>query len=261
MATKKKAVVKVDRKQALALLSGSRVEPPAPKSAKPTPIRIAKVPTAPVMAPEPRRPAPTPKPVPLPSFDLARAPAIPVAAFTVSTAPGLPEAVSTEVQMPKAPPGHNYTEPMLMLFQDIDRWYHCVVWEERDAKNKPVRLHIARRADTGQVIHEHRPPQEIAFVRETSAKTMPKFFLQYLKGKLPEVGGNSSAYEKLGVPKPVIVQEVAPERARDHDELYARAARLLEVPEDELRKKYGHLNPGLQMMNLRNRLRGKGYEV
>lgn len=44
-------------------------------------------------------------------------------------------------------------------------------------------------------------------------------------------------------------------------ELYARAAKLLKVPQDELKKKYAHLNNGLQAMSLRNRLRGAGFQV
>lgn len=42
------------------------------------------------------------------------------------------------------------------------------------------------------------------------------------------------------------------------DEVYAAASPVLGVPEPDLRAKYGHLNPGLQVMNLRNRMRAKG---
>jgi aryl carrier-like protein len=47
----------------------------------------------------------------------------------------------------------------------------------------------------------------------------------------------------------------------DLAEAYERAARLLGTSVEDLEKKYGHLNNGLQMMNLRNRLRAKGHNV
>jgi hypothetical protein len=39
------------------------------------------------------------------------------------------------------------------------------------------------------------------------------------------------------------------------DQIYAEAARVLVVPEDALRAKYAKLNPGMQRMNLGNRIR------
>jgi hypothetical protein len=42
------------------------------------------------------------------------------------------------------------------------------------------------------------------------------------------------------------------------DEVYAAASPVLGVPEPDLRAKYGHLNPGMQRMNLGNRMRAKG---
>lgn len=39
------------------------------------------------------------------------------------------------------------------------------------------------------------------------------------------------------------------------DDTYTIAARFLRVPEDELRQRYGHLNPGQQRMNLGNKMR------
>jgi ElaB/YqjD/DUF883 family membrane-anchored ribosome-binding protein len=38
--------------------------------------------------------------------------------------------------------------------------------------------------------------------------------------------------------------------------LYPTVAKILGVPESELRERYGHLNKGQQSMNLRNRVRG-----
>lgn len=40
------------------------------------------------------------------------------------------------------------------------------------------------------------------------------------------------------------------------DSVYREAASVLKVPEGELREKYGHLNVGMQRMNLGNRIRG-----
>lgn len=44
-------------------------------------------------------------------------------------------------------------------------------------------------------------------------------------------------------------------RGKSLDEAYTTAARFLRVPEDELRTKYGHLNPGQQRMLCGNAIR------
>lgn len=44
-------------------------------------------------------------------------------------------------------------------------------------------------------------------------------------------------------------------RTMSLDDVYQHAATALAVPEDELRQKYGHLNKGMQRMNLGNRIR------
>lgn len=44
-------------------------------------------------------------------------------------------------------------------------------------------------------------------------------------------------------------------RGKDIDQCYAIAAKVLEVPEKELRAKYAKLNVGMQRMNLGNRIR------
>lgn len=44
--------------------------------------------------------------------------------------------------------------------------------------------------------------------------------------------------------------------ARTLDDVYRVAAKELGVAETELREKYKHLNPGMQRMNLGNRMRG-----
>ena len=42
---------------------------------------------------------------------------------------------------------------------------------------------------------------------------------------------------------------------KDLDQVYAMAAKALKEDEADLRKKYGHLNPGMARMNLGNRMR------
>jgi len=44
-------------------------------------------------------------------------------------------------------------------------------------------------------------------------------------------------------------------RGKSLDETYTAAARFLRVPENDLRTKYEHLNPGQQRMNLGNKIR------
>lgn len=44
-------------------------------------------------------------------------------------------------------------------------------------------------------------------------------------------------------------------RGKDLDTVYKAAAKLLKEPEADLRKRYKHLNPGMQRMNLGNRMR------
>jgi hypothetical protein len=44
-------------------------------------------------------------------------------------------------------------------------------------------------------------------------------------------------------------------RGLDLDKVYAIAAKALGTPEKELRAKYAHLNPGMQRMNLGNKMR------
>lgn len=45
-------------------------------------------------------------------------------------------------------------------------------------------------------------------------------------------------------------------RGKSLDEIYSETSKHLGVPATELKRKYGHLNEGMQRMNLGNRLRG-----
>lgn len=121
----------------------------------------------------------------------------------------------------------------------------------------------------------------------------PAQFMEYLKERILRWGGADQAYELLGVekpksppvPEPIRVKQdgteeqmpsgpasasspkpAKPKRPKSTapaiplDEMYKQAAKVLGEKEPDLRKKYAHLNPGLQGMNLRNRMRAKGVE-
>lgn len=45
-------------------------------------------------------------------------------------------------------------------------------------------------------------------------------------------------------------------RGKSLDEVYAIAAKATGMPQTQLRSNYGHLNPGMQRMNLGNKVRG-----
>jgi hypothetical protein len=152
---------------------------------------------------------------------------------------------------------------LLVMFHDgsadVNRHYHALAWMER-VKGEVVALHLLYN-DDGKVTHERRKPDEVQYLEAGMGKTTALQFEEYLRNKLVAHGGNAGAYEHLRVPKPVVEAVVSPEKKADLDELYTRAAGVLGVSEADLRKKYGPLNPGLQAMNLRNRLRHKGKAV
>jgi hypothetical protein len=169
----------------------------------------------------------------------------------------------------------------LAMYQDADhRWSHALTWVERrlwpctEHNDRPkkgcttcmhtagpiVAVHVVRN-DDGKILHERKRSDEVQFLEATGVKSTAAEFEEYLRQKLVANGGNLGAYEHLRVERPSVEAVVSPDKKADHDELYARAARVLKVPEADLRKRYGHLNPGLQAMNLRNRLRKAGRAV
>lgn len=170
---------------------------------------------------------------------------------------------------------------MLAFARDSDQrfshtltWTECRKWPCDEHNDRPqkgcvtcmhttgpiIAVHMIRNED-GRVVHDRVKPEEVQFLEATDVKTTAAEFERYLREKLVANGGNLGAYEHLGIERPVVEAVVSDEKKADHDELYARAARVLNVPEADLRAKYGHLNPGLQAMNLRNRLRAKGKTV
>lgn len=163
---------------------------------------------------------------------------------------------------------------MLCIWRgEVERCYFGLVRLEVDGDVKGVQAMFV--GSTGCVHHRHYPPtirsqkgdkvvDTVSFAVPTLVKTTVGQMLDYFTRRLMLVGGDAAAYEALGVDKPlveVVVTAVSPAKARELDDLYARAAKLLGVPDDELRERYSHLNRGLQAMNLRNRLRAKGHNV
>lgn len=161
----------------------------------------------------------------------------------------------------------------LQHFRDSDSVRTAVVWEERENHKGEdgkfsVRVkcwHLLYTGDQGQVVHgtltrdqAHHPA---VLVPMTANRTTPEEFEEYLRGRLRRFGGRAEVWGILGLERPPQESASLPASRGAHDAMYQRAAELLKVPEADLRKRYGHLNPGLQQMNLRNRLRGKGFNV
>lgn len=153
-----------------------------------------------------------------------------------------------------------FTERMLALARNSDQKFaHVLVWfEKRD--NRTVALHTLRNQD-GRIEHKRTSADNLQYLEATNVISTAAEFEGYLRKKLVAYGGNPGAYEHLGVGRPSVEAVVSVEKKAEHDELYARTARVLKVPEKELREKYGHLNPGLQAMSLRNKLRKAGRSV
>lgn len=166
---------------------------------------------------------------------------------------------------PAPPPKPSAIDPFeqraLCWYRDTDRVVMGVVWREKDARDRVV-FHILNTANNGSVEHRILPASEAKYITDARVLATAQDFETYLRGRLEKYGGTRSAYKVLNVEPPAQTMESATDEAADRlAELYSRAARLLGVPEPELRKKYGHLNPGLQRMNLGNRLRAKGHNV
>ena len=66
---------------------------------------------------------------------------------------------------------------------------------------------------------------------------------------LVAIGSDKNAHKHTKGP------EMTNDNTETLDETYRRGAAAVGVPEKELREKYGHLNLGMQKMNLNNRLR------
>lgn len=151
----------------------------------------------------------------------------------------------------------------------------ALVWEERELRKegegKDAKFHIVGKCwhvlytgDMGQPNHQvvskadaHHPNT----FKPCTSKNTPEEALEYWRERARRFGAPSAVWRIMGLEAPAHDPKSAPESQAAHDEMYRRAAEKLGIPEAELRKKYGHLNPGLQQMNLRNRLRAKGVTV
>ncbi len=170
---------------------------------------------------------------------------------------------------------------MLCIWRgELDRCHYALVRCVRvvEAPPRTGRLHSIQAAfvnGTGGVSCETYPPtyktrsgielHTMDLAEPTTTHTSVDDMVAYLKRRLLLVGGDSAAYEALGLdrPKQVDVGGITanPEKDKELADLYARAALIMKVPVGELRKRYSHLNRGLQAMNLRNRLRERGSNV
>jgi hypothetical protein len=97
----------------------------------------------------------------------------------------------------------------------------------------------------------------------STVRTTAQEFEDYLRKKVwTQKTATAEVFKYLGLKKPKQPPVVANAETNEHlNELYARAAKVMGLDEEEVRKKYSHLNPGLQAMNLRNRLRARGQTV
>lgn len=160
---------------------------------------------------------------------------------------------------------------MLVMFRNQDRFFHAVLWLERHQPVKgqalddaPLfRIHYLYSSTDGKVSYATAPPEDVRCIsRVKHSRTTVEQFEEYLRARLTKWGGTpAQVYDLLDVPKPEVVVEVSDEKRADLEELYRRAAKAMELTVTELHTRYGHLNPGLQAMNLRNRLRSLGQAV
>lgn len=151
---------------------------------------------------------------------------------------------------------------------------HALSWMEYEKEDvgstrtvgRPHRLHVIQSTELG-VEHLTFAPDSGRYVYPTSVRTTAQEFQNYLANRLAQSRTQHDAqiYALLGVALPVREEKVpVPQNAQmaeDLEELYRRAATAMSCKVAELREKYGHLNVGLQSMNLRNRLRAKGKQV
>jgi hypothetical protein len=96
-----------------------------------------------------------------------------------------------------------------------------------------------------------------------TVRTTAQEFEDYLRAKVWKTkSANAEVFKIFGLKKPAASPVAASADVNEHlNELYRRTAQVMDLPEEDVRKKYAHLNPGLQAMNLRNRLRARGQAV
>lgn len=139
---------------------------------------------------------------------------------------------------------------------------------EKGSKPTPPQLkyfHFMHSDILSGAIHHRFPGSEKKYVKDTGphCKTTAEQFEDYLRRKVwTQKTAAAEVFKILGLKKPAQAPAAASAEVNEHlNELYRRCAKVMDVTEEELRKKYAHLNPGLQAMNLRNRLRARGQTV
>lgn len=117
---------------------------------------------------------------------------------------------------------------------------------------------------SGAEYHRY-PGTEKRFVMgmPSTVRTTTGEYENYLRRKVwTAKTATAQVFLLLGLKKPAQAPTAATAEVNEHlNELYSRVAKIMELTEEEVRKKYCHLNPGLQAMNLRNRLRARGAAV
>lgn len=135
-----------------------------------------------------------------------------------------------------------------------------IAWLERRG-NKLKSLHILRRNEQGGVTYEVLPGGDSQYLQPPRMVVTVERFEAYLRGVLARFGGDAKAYEALGVARPQVEPVITADVSEQLDHAYTRAAHLLKVAEEDLREKYGKLNPGMQAMQLKNALKRGGYNT
>lgn len=181
---------------------------------------------------------------------------------------------------PQVPEGVRIiTTPRALVFYHVGGEYSCwqpgVGWFElhqyppdkgqKQAPSQLKYLHFMHSDVLAGAVYHRYPGSEKRFVMPMpkSVSTTTQQFENYLRRKVwQSKTASAEVFRLLGLKKPAQAPTAASAETNDHlNELYARVAKTMELDETTIRKKYAHLNPGLQAMNLRNRLRARGQAV
>jgi hypothetical protein len=180
----------------------------------------------------------------------------------------------------------------VMRYHGKSGWTCCLMWKVyntvKDHEDEVVALHMILTDDSGGLVREKLRPSEINYFAPILGGYPLAAAITAFRVHADTNGSTREVRELLGLPgdspvkmETVIVRDESgvrlgekqvpkppkggnsnkPSPNADLDTLYKRAAKLLDTVEKDLRQKYGHLNNGLQAMNLRNRLKAKGHNV
>lgn len=181
-------------------------------------------------------------------------------------------------------------ETKVMRYHGGSGWSVCLMWlehTERDGSQILSRIHTIMQTDSGSLGYTKKRPEELRHFAEILGGYPVGVAISAFREHADLNGSTKEVRQLLGMqgdPPPkmekvierddrglVVAERMVPRKnankqpggpvSEEIDELYKRAAKLLDLNETDLRNKYRHLNPGLQAMNLRNRLRAKGHNV